>query len=343
MPEGNHCQGIRIQPPVLALLALVGLLCWSADGYALQKPFDRLPDDVLDIVPPSDRVSGTPGAMRIQGTSCSSLPSSGARRRIVDAAVQEWGFFSFSVVDERIETPRGRRRRRRNNPEESARVAASIGGYWAVTPEGSWIIERQNDAWNGPGGIGSRWRNPWSAAFISWVMCEAGLGESDQFRRAVAHRTYIDQAIRARDTGASGTAFVAYDSGEIEIEPGDLLCTARRPGYRNIAERRRQFGQGARTHCDVVVKVDAANEEILAIGGNVRGTVSLKRLPAAQGLRRHLHPARPTFAHLKLDADPIGLDALGTSPTIKALDCDPSFNRPIQLLAMNLSVGSRLC
>ena len=30
-------------------------------------------------------------------------------------------------------------------------------------------------------------------------MCEAGLGSTTQFRRAVAHHSYIDQGVRARD------------------------------------------------------------------------------------------------------------------------------------------------
>ena len=328
---------------ILPLAALTVLVSSSNLGHAQPTPFDRLPATVLDIVPPSERVSGAPGEMKVQLEVCRTLPINEARRRIVDVAVQEWGFFRFSVVDETIDTPRGRRRRGRGNPEESARVANSIGGYWAVTPEGGWILENQNDAWNGPRGIGSRWRDPWSAAFISWVMCEGGLGDNNQFQRAVAHRIYIDQAIRARDAGTSETAFVAYDVGEIEIEPGDLLCTARRPGYRNIDERRRQMGEGARTHCDVVVKVDEANEEILAIGGNVRGTVGLKRLPASRGQGENFRPTRRTFAHLKLRADPIALNAFDLSPTMKALGCDRGFEAPTELVAMNLSVANNFC
>ena len=335
----------RIPMKTLAVLfaAVIALVASANHGHAQQMPFDRLPAEALDIVPPSERVSGAPGEMRIQPAACRTLPTNAWRRRIVDVAAQEWGFFRFGVVDETIDRPRGRRRRGRGNPEESARVAASIGGYWSVTPEGSWILENQNEAWNGPGGLGSRWRAPWSAAFISWVMCEGGLGDTDRFQRAVAHHIYIDQAIRARDTGTSQSAFVAYDVGEIGIYPGDLLCTARRPGYRNIAERWQQMGEGARTHCDVVVKVDEANEEILAIGGNVRGTVSLKRLPATRGQGEILRPTRTTFAHLKLRSDPIALDALDNSPTIKALGCDGGFEAPTQLAAMNLSVADNRC
>ena len=94
----------------------------------------------------------------------------------------------------------------------------------------------------GTGASEARWTDPWSAAFISWVMCEAGLGDTGQFQRAIAHWGYIDQAIRARDGRAQNAAYVAYDIGETAIVPGDMLCTSRRPAYRTIADRRRQMG-----------------------------------------------------------------------------------------------------
>ena len=106
----------------------------------------------------------------------------------------------------------------------------------------------------------------------------------------------------------SSAAFTAYDVGEISISPGDLLCSGRRPAYRSVAERRRQVGEGARTHCAVVVALDAVRNRILAIGGNVRATVGLKLLPAASDGGVGLRPTggtRPPFAHLRLRAEPI--------------------------------------
>jgi hypothetical protein len=284
---------------------------------------NRLPSAVLDVVPPSARVRGEPGAMAVQARPCRSFPTRDIRRRLVDVAVQEWGFFGFRVVDRtdpeprfeppqpidsrsaNVDVPFEGRRRWRLPPDEAARVASSVGGYWAVTPEGSWIVGRQNDDWKGPDGIGARWNAPWSAAFISWVMCEGGLGANAQFQRAVAHHTYIDQAIRARDGQAPHTAFVAYDPGETTIAQGDLLCSSRRPVYRTIADRRRQMGVGARSHCDVVVKVDEPGQRVHAIGGNVRGVVSLKVFPAFRATGKPLRVGtgdddRPMFAHLKL-------------------------------------------
>jgi Uncharacterized protein conserved in bacteria (DUF2272) len=304
---------------------------------ARQRGPERLPATVFDVVPPSAHVRGKPGEMVVQARPCRTVPTGDTRRRMVDVAVQEWAFFGFRILDQtdvnyRAEfvdgrgLPDGRRdgpRPSRLPADEAARVAASIAGYWAVTPEGSWIVAKQNDWWNGEYGTAVRWNAPWSAAFISWVMCEAGLGSTSQFQRAIAHHAYIDQAIRARDGRAPQAAFIAYDAGETAITPGDLLCSSRRPAYRTIAQRRSQLGVGARSHCDVVVKIDEARERILAIGGNVRGAVSLKLFRATREAGKPLRlidmeEARPIFAHLKLRADPIEANALDASPTVKA-------------------------
>lgn len=294
--------------------------------------------------------------MTIRRPECRPFPDAGLRRRIVDIAVQEWAFFGMPVLD-RVNDARllppgvasdparpvfesSTRRPRSLNARESARLAATIAGYWAVTPEGSGIVAAQNARWN-QRGIAVRWRSPWSAAFISWVMCEAGLGSTDRFRHAIAHRSYIDQAIRARDGGEPQAAYVAFDIGERTAEPGDLLCSGRRPRYRDLAERRRQMGTGASTHCDIVVEVDVPRRRILAIRGNVLRSVSLKVLPGVPdpdgGLRPGTADGVRLFAHLELraDPDPINPDALTRSSILEALPCSengPTASRPALIL-----------
>ncbi len=327
-------------------LLLVPATCWAmATAVQAQPgPLERLPGDVLDAMPPSARVSGIPGRIAVEDRACRRLPREHVRRRIVDLAIQEWGYFGFTTVDETVPGYENRRwrqpgepRRRRVSPEEAARVVHSIAGYWSVTPDGSWILERQNRIWRTSSGALQRWRDPWSAAFISWVMCEGGLSESAEFQRAIAHYVYIDQAIEARDGKSDEAAFIAHEVGETAVEPGDLLCRGRRGSYSTVAERREDLGQGTRSHCDVVVKLDPDNDRILVIGGNVRGSVRLKFLPA----RLHADgPAdvyasigrgsRAVFAHLKLQAPSIGNDAFETSPTIEALSDDPGSLRSLQ-------------
>ncbi len=325
--------------------AIVLLVVLAAAPAANAQPLSRLPVQTLDVTPPSARVSGELDAMRVRQAACTARPAAQIRKRIVDIAIQEWGFFGFPMLngaddDGSFEPPVAPLRIDANvRPggrfaplplDELTRVASTVAGYWSATPAGAAMIARQNSAWSGPGGVNGRWADPWSAAFISWVMCEAGLADSAKFQRSIAHWNYIDQAIQARDGRAAGAAFVAYDLGEAEILPGDLLCSGRRPAYGNLAQRRRQMGTGARTHCDIVVDVDARNARILTIGGNVRRVVSMKNFAAVQNARGNWLPAenegsrlRPLFAHLKLRADPIEPGALLKSPTVRALGCGP--------------------
>lgn len=324
-------------PSTLAALAL-----FTVPGLASAQspPVGATPGDAPEMALPASWVTGAPGAMTFVGRPCRSLPESQVRERVVELAIREWAFFGFPVLD-RVEgrrlpppgsTPSAAsltfeyttRRISQSDPAESARVAAPIAGYWAVTPEGSGIVRTQNGRWASRG-VGARWNAPWSAAFISWVMCEGGLGTRDRFQRAIAHWTYIDQAIRARDGRAPDAAFVAHDIGEQAVEPGDLLCSGRRPAYRSLAQRRRQMGAGASTHCDIVVAVDAPGERILAIGGNVLRSVSLKVLAGVRdgegGVRARSIPGAPLFAHLRLQADPMAANGLAESPILTDAAC----------------------
>ena len=294
-------------------------------------PDERLPRKVFDVEEPSARVAGLPGNMSYLKQDCRAIYPASLRERVVHTAVQEWAYFGFKIYDlahTRDDNPSYKREpwtRPVIDPIEAARVADSIAGYWSSTPNSGWILERQNQYWN-VHGPGSRWRDPWSAAFISWVMCESGIIELQRFQRAVAHHTYIDQAISARETKDSLGLFVAFDIGEEPIEPGDLLCRGSRPNYGSIEARRLQMGEGARTHCDIVVKLDEENKRIMVIGGNVRAWVRLKLLPADYDEDGALIPAphngRRIFAHLKLQAREVSNKVFERSPSLQRLICD---------------------
>ena len=252
-------------------LAAASLLISPASAQQT-TPFGRLPSHVFEAAPPAARVAGTPGAMtdphRCPAVRCRSPPRASASSIWPSRSGGTSAFRSSSTTTTRTRrirrrqieaagrgsdgSPERRRAPSRIGTPEAARTAASIGGYWAVTPGGAWILEHQNEHWREAISGVTRWRFPWSAAFISWLMCEGGIGTSDAFQRAIAHHTYIDQAIRARDGASAASAYVAYDVGEAPIAPGDMLCSSRRPVFRSLAARRAQAGQGARTHCDVV-------------------------------------------------------------------------------------------
>ena len=308
-------------------------------GWQVDRP---VAPTLADVPSPVVRVTGEPGRLSLQPAPCTSAPGAHLRERIVEVAIREWIFFGVPVLDRvsgtRLLPPgltgngaRPRFQESRGWPGaleegEAVRVAASIAGYWAVTPEGPGIVADQNRFWS-QAGLGARWRSPWSAAFISWVMCEAGLGSRDEFHRAIAHWRYVDQAIRARDGAAPRAAYVAFELGEAPVEPGDMVCRARRPAYSTVAQRRAQMGSGASSHCDIVVAVDVEGGRILGIGGNVLRSVGLKVVAGERhpggGLTPVSAPGSPLFAHLKLRADPVPADALNRSPTLQAALAGP--------------------
>ena len=321
----------------LALVLFLLAVAFALPVQARAQAPARVSADMLEITPPSDRAEGPLSRMSVVPIGCRAAPSDQLRRRIVDIAIQEWAFFGFPVLDRlngarllpdaairggRVTFENTTRRAPTPDAQEGGRVAASIAGYWAVTPEGPGIVRAQAERWS-ERGAGVRWNAPWSAAFISWVMCEGGLETRDEFARAIAHWTYVDQAIRARDGRAESAGYVAYDIGERAVEPGDLLCSGRRPRYQNLAARRNQMGEGASSHCDIVVEADEHNGRILAIGGNVLRAVSLKVLAGRRGAEGGVYAVTtsqaPLYAHLKLRAESIGGRALGESRVLAAL------------------------
>lgn len=105
---------------------------------------------------------------------------------------------------------------------------------------------------------------PWSAAFISYVMRQAGAGSA--FRYSGGH-SYYTVAAKNNRLANNSNPFKAYRLSEVAPQPGDLVCKARDGSgatYDNIAE-------GMSTHCDVVVSVQPGR--LLTVGGNVSDSV----------------------------------------------------------------------
>jgi hypothetical protein len=91
-----------MSPRTTFLVAMTAALLLPAASGAAQPPtppFDRLPSHVFDAIPPAAHVSGEPGQMTPRPRACRSLPIADARQRIVELAVQEWGYFGFPVVE----------------------------------------------------------------------------------------------------------------------------------------------------------------------------------------------------------------------------------------------------
>jgi hypothetical protein len=109
---------------------------------------------------------------------------------------------------------------------------------------------------------------PWSAAFISFVVRNAGY---QGFRFAAAHSRYIHDAIVKRRQGVAEAPFWGFRLSEHRPELGDLVCQ-----WRIVSQTfdGAAIEESFKSHCDVVVELK--DTFVRAIGGNVKESVFMK-------------------------------------------------------------------
>jgi hypothetical protein len=261
---------------------------------------------------PQVTITNEGGVPQIQiaetGPSCPTHPiDDGLRQRIIDVAAHEWAEFDFprlslrplvgyNVLPPGI-SPDQRKTRASGGfvarvlpvgaMEDDAAVRMHIGRYWASTPQAERVFRRQNETWSASRGRAG-WTEYWSAAFVSYVMCMAGL-KNEEFGRSGSHVSYIRAAVEMRDGLRSGYAYTAYDIIEITPAPGDIICAARDDPDHSI-DRLSDFRQNPNHnsyHCDIIVGFDNRRPRLAgvayAIGGNVINSVSLTETPIGNG------------------------------------------------------------
>lgn len=185
------------------------------------------------------------------------LGGAGTRLRIIRVAIEEWLRFGGQVaVGSR--RPRPLQVVHHGSKEGDAGFVDIVGEYW------------RNIGLNYDGNDTEQY---WSAAFISYVMTQAGVAEAD-FPRSRRHMTWIHHAIRNKLDGVAGARLRGHRPEDYAPREGDLVCYTR-SGWLDYAAAARQ-ARGA-SHSDIVVY--AWSGEIGVIGGNVRDSVTLKRLP----------------------------------------------------------------
>ncbi|MGY6213972.1 DUF2272 domain-containing protein [Methylolobus aquaticus] len=181
-------------------------------------------------------------------------PLSPTKRAIVNVAKAEWDYFGQQRVVYQ------------GNEESIPHV-----GFWEDDDSHVFRVNMYWSAVGMPGLDGNDCKQPWSAAFISYVMQRAGV-PSFQFPPARAHWVYLKQFVR--DNGMPGQGFVPHGIREYRAQPGDLICATREhygaPMLRGPADA--SFLDNNKLHCDIVVTREGSTLEV--IGGNVRNSVS---------------------------------------------------------------------
>jgi len=149
---------------------------------------------------------------------------------------------------------------------------------------------------------------PWSAAFISYVVKQAGVAPT-AFQFSNAHRAYIYDAFAVSAAEVAGEtrdrAYRACPIGTTRPRPGDIICHQREPSHASDNDAvvreliRKELSGDAnartirRTHCDVVASVDARSRKLYAIGGNVYEAVTVKKLNLKRGLKFNVSQFSP--------------------------------------------------
>lgn len=138
--------------------------------------------------------------------------------------------------------------------ETDSFVTSRLQGYWSATGRNVTVAQCQDPNWQS--------QNPWSAAFISWVMSQAGAENS--FNYSALHMTYVYAAKQNTVNKNQDNPFWLCSVNNALPEPGDLICRNR--GSSNFTYENVQ-ASGA-SHCDIVVEVDYNNSRMFVTGGN---------------------------------------------------------------------------
>ncbi len=161
---------------------------------------------------------------------------------------------------------------------EARRIALAEWDWWRrgrrVENEPGDLQDRLTDYWGatphvpvGP----AVWQESWSAAFISWVLRQAGAGTN--FRYHNAHRVYVHWAIRNAVDGTAHPvkAFPVVGANRVAPRVGDLVCTWRGNQQTTYAELAGLAQPPQRAlHCDLVTDVAPPQDpdRIWVVGGN---------------------------------------------------------------------------
>lgn len=140
---------------------------------------------------------------------------------------------------------------------------------------------------------------PWSAAFISYVMAQAG---ASGFRHSPSHIDYIRAAYH--DNGPYSLA----DPNQTQVALGDMFCYVRNNrmviGYGGLSSFLASSDASLQSHCDIVVNITP--NEVWLVGGNVANMVTMRKL--------RLDPQGRAILPRPISNDWVGSDEDGQSP-----------------------------
>lgn len=143
---------------------------------------------------------------------------------------------------------------------------------------------------------------PWSAAALSFMVRNAGNAYKG-FRFASSHSKFVHAAIRARLKKDDKAPFWGMQLHEAKPQPGDIVVRDNPEFAPNVDYEYAAGSDSYRSHSDVIVHIDSANQKAIAIGGNLGHSVAIAEYDLAAG--DFLAPTKHTFALLVNRADDV--------------------------------------
>lgn len=188
------------------------------------------------------------------------------KKRVVGLAVSEWHYFGRQTV----------------LLDETREIINPVG-YWEDDEARADRVRQYWQTVGRPHLTGYDCQEPWSAAFMSWLMRTAGVAET-VFPSADAHWVYLDAILD--HANQADALFIPHRLDYYAPRTGDLICAYREPAETiKRLEALPRIPPDTRLHCDVVVKTDG--RQIETIGGNVRNSVSRTIMPLDRNGRLH--------------------------------------------------------
>ncbi|MDD5322945.1 MAG: DUF2272 domain-containing protein [Methylococcales bacterium] len=122
---------------------------------------------------------------------------------------------------------------------------------------------------------------PWSAAAISFMVRNAGntFPKYKNFKFAAAHSKYMHDSIKKQKAGDANAPFWGFQLFEKRPEIGDIVGQSR--GSQGHGFQDAEDGRSFISHCDIIVS--ERPDFVLAIGGNVKQSVSISRYEKTPG------------------------------------------------------------
>lgn len=183
------------------------------------------------------------------------------RKDLVKVANAEWTSFGK-------DTGRNDKFVKGKRKETVEPYASRVGDYWLTIPTAQYDNLVKSHA-KTLGKLDGTINIPWSAAFISYCMQQAGAGTS--FPYSSGHATWIVRSIKNKKAGKLSAPLVGFKPGEIPLAVGDIVGKPRQTGitYDNAVTKGWFI-----SHTDIVVEIDLAKKVAYVIGGNVGQSVS---------------------------------------------------------------------